>query len=188
MDEIRSILYNNPIIAALPHMELPSDEYMDKVDVFFLLSGSILEIKERVSNLKENNKKVFIHADLIDGLAKDITAIDYIKKTIKPHGVMSTRSHLLKRAKDIGLTTVHRIFIIDSLSFESGIRLVENYKPDFVEVMPGIVPSAIGELKQLLTPPIIAGGMIKNKNDVIQALKAGAIAISTSKRELWNLD
>ena len=78
--------------------------------------------------------------------------------------------------------------MIDSLSFESGIKMVDNYKPDFVEVMPGIIPRAISELKEKIAPPIIAGGMITQKSDVIQALKAGAIAVSTSKRELWSLD
>ena len=54
--------------------------------------------------------------------------------------------------------------------------------------MPGIIPRAISELKEKIAPPIIAGGMITQKSDVIQALKAGAIAVSTSKRELWSLD
>lgn len=188
MKDINEVLEINPIIGALPHMVLPNESEQKRIDVFFLLSGNIMEIHNRVAFLKSMGKKVFIHADLIEGLAKDTTAIEYIQKYIKPDGVMSTRSHLLRHAKDIGLVTVHRIFMIDSLSFESGIKMIENYKPDYVEVMPGIVPSAIMELKDLISPPIIAGGMIKKKRDVIEALKAGAIAISTSRRELWNLD
>jgi glycerol uptake operon antiterminator len=185
---IYDILESNPIIGALPHMVLPNEKELEKVEVFFLLSGSVMEIHERVAFLKGLGKKVFIHADLIEGLAKDTIAIDYIKTHIKPDGIMSTRSNLLRHGKEVGLITVQRIFVIDSLSFESGIKMIENYKPDFVEVMPGIVPSAISELREKISPPIIAGGMIKKKTDVIEALKAGAIAISTSKRELWDLD
>ena len=188
MSEITDSLEINPIIGALPHMVLPNELEQKRIEVFFLLSGNIMEIQNRVTFLKELGKKVFIHADLIDGLAKDTTAIDYIHKYIKPDGIMSTRSHLLRHGKDIGLLTVQRIFMIDSLSFESGIKMIENYKPDFVEVMPGIIPSAISDLKEKISPPIIAGGMITKKSDVIQALKAGAIAVSTSKRELWHLD
>lgn len=188
MKDIYDSLETNPIIGALPHMVLPNEVEQKRLEVFFLLSGSLMEIQNRVAFLKGLGKKVFIHADLIDGLAKDTTAIEYIQRHIKPDGVMSTRSHLLRHAKDMGLLTVHRIFLIDSLSFETGIKMVENYKPDFVEVMPGIIPSAISELKSKISPPIIAGGMIKKKSDIIQALKAGAIAVSTSKRELWKLD
>ncbi|NLI61154.1 MAG: glycerol-3-phosphate responsive antiterminator [Clostridiales bacterium] len=188
MNSINDSLESNPIIGALPHMVLPDPEEQEKIEVFFLLSGNIMEIQNRVALLKDIGKKVFVHADLIDGLAKDATAIDYIQKHIKPDGILSTRSHLVRYGKEIGLLTVQRIFMIDSLSFESGIKMVDNYKPDFVEVMPGIIPRAISELKEKIAPPIIAGGMITQKSDVIQALKAGAIAVSTSKRELWSLD
>ena len=188
MDNIYDLLAANPIIGALPHMVLPNELEQRKIEVFFLLSGNIMEIYNRVSFLKDSGKKVFVHVDLIDGLAKDIAAIDYIQKHIKPDGILSTRSHLLRHGKEIGLLTVQRIFMIDSLSFESGIKMIESYKPDFVEVMPGIIPKAISEFKSKISPPIIAGGMITEKEDVIQALKAGAIAVSTSKRELWDLD
>lgn len=188
MSNINDCLEANPIIGALPHMVLPNEIEQKKIEVFFLLSGSIMEIQDRVNFLKDLGKKVFVHADLIEGLAKDTTAIDYIKKYIKPDGILSTRSNLLRYGKEIGLLTVQRIFMIDSLSFKSGIKMIESYKPDFVEVMPGIIPRAISELKNKISPPIIAGGMITEKDDVIQALKAGAIAVSTSKRELWILD
>ncbi len=188
MDSIYDLLEANPIIGALPHMVLPNELEQRKIEVFFLLSGNIMEIHNRVSFLKDSGKKVFVHVDLIDGLAKDTAAIDYMQNHIKPDGIISTRSNLLRHGKEIGLLTVQRIFMIDSLSFESGIKMVESYKPDFVEVMPGIIPKAISEFKNKISSPVIAGGMITEKEDVIQALKAGAIAVSTSKRELWDLD
>lgn len=188
MENINELLEINPIIAALPHTVLPEKIGEIKAEVVFLLSGSVLEIQDRVKILKELGKKVFVHADLIEGLARDIAAIEYIQKHIKPHGILSTRSNLLHHGKDLGLLTVQRIFMIDSLSFESGIKMVKNYQPDFVEVMPGIIPRAITELRNKIAQPIIAGGMITNKSDIIQALKAGAIAVSTSKKELWDLE
>lgn len=188
MDDINELLAANPIIAALPHMITAEKVSLANVEVVFILSGSISEIHNRVRLLKELGKKVFIHADLIEGLAKDTAAVQYIQREIKPHGILSTRSNLLRHGKDLGLLTVQRIFMIDSLSLESGIKMVKNYQPDFVEVMPGIVPRAILELRHKIDQPIIAGGMVTNKTDVIQALKAGAIAVSTSKQELWNLE
>ena len=35
--------------------------------------------------------------------------------------------------------------------------------------------------------PVIAGGLISDKEDIIAALDAGAAAISTTKEELWFL-
>ncbi len=35
--------------------------------------------------------------------------------------------------------------------------------------------------------PIIAGGLIKEKKDIMNSLSAGAIAISTTTHKLWNL-
>ena len=33
--------------------------------------------------------------------------------------------------------------------------------------------------------PVIAGGLIDDKEDIMTALKAGATAISTTRQELW---
>jgi glycerol uptake operon antiterminator len=34
---------------------------------------------------------------------------------------------------------------------------------------------------------VIAGGLIQDKDDVIESLRAGAMGISTSKEEIWFL-
>ena len=53
-------------------------------------------------------------------------------------------------------------------------------------MMPGILPEIIKEFNRNIGIPIIAGGLIKTKNEIYQALGAGAKAISTGKQELWN--
>lgn len=187
MEAILERLEVNPIIAALPHMDRFEEVLSSPAEVVFILSGKILEISEKVRMLKEKDKKVFVHIDLIDGLGKDLSAVDYIQQVVKPEGIISTRNNLIRYGKEIGLVTVQRLFLVDSLAFESGIKMIESHGPDFVEVMPGIIPRAIVELKKKIRQPIIAGGMISDKEDIIQALKAGAIAVSTSKKELWEI-
>jgi len=187
MKSIVECLEANPIIAALPHIELLQQALYSSVSVVFLLSGSILTLQDIVNELKDRGKKVFVHIDLIDGLGKDLAAVEYLRYKIQADGILSTRNNLLKYGKEIGLVTVQRLFLVDSRSFESGIKMVQSYDPDFVEVMPGIVPKAIADLKQKIPQPVIAGGMITSKQDIIQALGAGAIAVSTSKVELWEL-
>jgi len=187
MSTIIDCLEENPIIAALPYTELLEEALGSNVNVVFLLSGNILKLQDIVNNLKNNGKKVFIHIDLIEGLGRDLAAIDYVRHKIEPDGILSTKNNLLKYGKEMGLVTIQRLFLVDSRSVESGIKMVQSYDPDFVEVMPGIVPKAIEELKHKIHQPIIAGGMITCKQDVIQALGAGALAVSTSKKELWGL-
>lgn len=65
--------------------------------------------------------------------------------------------------------------------------MIENSKPTFVEVLPGVIPKAIYKLSQNTQIPIIAGGMIESKEEVIEALGAGAVAISTSNSNLFSL-
>ena len=54
-------------------------------------------------------------------------------------------------------------------------------------VMPGLVPKAIVRLKEELRLPVIAGGMITERREVEEAIRAGALAVSTSAPELWRL-
>ena len=56
-----------------------------------------------------------------------------------------------------------------------------------LEIMPGVISKVITQLKKTVNIPIIAGGIIDNKTEIIEALKAGAAAVSTGKCELWNI-
>ena len=53
--------------------------------------------------------------------------------------------------------------------------------------MPGVMPKVIRQMTEKLSVPVIAGGLISDKEDIIAALDAGATAISTTKEELWFL-
>ena len=57
-------------------------------------------------------------------------------------------------------------------------------KPDFVEILPGILPRIITEISTQTPVPIIAGGLLRDKADVIAAMRAGAAAVSTSAPSL----
>ena len=82
---------------------------------------------------------------------------------------------------------IQRVFILDSLSLRSLFAQLENSHPDFVEILPGIIPDVIREITEKTSVPLIAGGLIRSKQDVIQALQAGVIAVSTSCEEVWKM-
>jgi glycerol uptake operon antiterminator len=87
----------------------------------------------------------------------------------------------------MGLHTVLRFFIVDSQSVTTTVEAVRSAKPDLIEIMPGIVPKIVGRLKGMVSIPIVAGGLIETEEETCEMLKAGAFAVSTGRRELWNL-
>ena len=66
-------------------------------------------------------------------------------------------------------------------------KVVFIIKPDMVELMPGLVTKAISAVSGKLSVPVIAGGMITEADEVAGALKAGALAVSTSDPVLWRM-
>ena len=84
--------------------------------------------------------------------------------------------------------TIQRIFLIDGNALKKGIEIAHSCKPDAIEVLPGIMPTIIDRLTKLTPLPIIAGGLISNRNEIEEGLKAGALAISSGNPKLWNLD
>ena len=57
--------------------------------------------------------------------------------------------------------------------------------PDVIEIMPELMPKVISRFCQRVHRPVIAGGMISEKEDVIAALSAGALSVSTTCQKLW---
>lgn len=185
--KLREILIENPVIAAIRDENDLEKVLSSKASVVFVLYGDILNISKISSRLKEKNKMVFIHVDLIEGLRADAAGIKYIKKNANPQGIISTKSSNIKHGNQMGLYTIQRLFIIDSLSMKTGIKNIHENKPNAVEVMPGIASKIISVIEKETNGCIIAGGLIKNKKDVIESLGAGAVAISTTATELWDL-
>ncbi|MBR3217524.1 MAG: glycerol-3-phosphate responsive antiterminator, partial [Exiguobacterium sp.] len=135
--------------------------------------------------LRKHDKKVFIHMDLIQGMKADEYATEYVCQTFKPFGIISTKGNVIVKAKQNDVVTVQRLFLIDSTSLEKSIKHIERSKPDYIEVLPGIVPKYIQRVKEKTGIPVFAGGLIETKEEVEAALDAGASVITTSNRKLW---
>jgi glycerol uptake operon antiterminator len=150
------------------------------------LDMHIAQLKNIHLLAKQYGKKMIYHVDLIHGIKNDEYATEYICQEYKPYGLISTKSSVILKAKQKGVIAVQRIFLIDSHALEKSYKLVEKTRPDFIEVLPGAMPQMIKEVKERLETPIFAGGLIRTSEEVQNALDAGANAITTSKRELWD--
>ena len=155
------------------------------VDVIFLLYSSILAVGEHIVKSRQEGKKVFIHMDFTEGIGKGRAGLEYIKG-LGADGILTTKTNMIRPAKDIGLVTVQRFFIVDSHSVDTAVESIRIAKPDVVEIMPGVVCKKIREFAEKVSTPILAGGLIEFKEDVDNAIAAGATAVSTANRELWN--
>lgn len=177
----------NPVIAAVQSEKDLEIAIKSKVSTIFLLCADIFNAKALVQRIKKADKNALIHIDFLEGIGKDSKAIDYIIKVIQPDGIISTKSSHIKIAKAKGAFTIQRFFLIDNKSYEMALKSVESIKPDMIEIMPGVMPGIIYRMTSQLSIPIIAGGLISNKQDIMEALNAGALGASTSKIELWEL-
>lgn len=174
-----------PIIAALKNDEGLECALTSECTTIFLLYGTILNISDLVRQVKETEKLAFVHADLIEGMtAKDITA-DFIAQNTLADGIISTRPNIIRRAKALGLITIQRFFLLDSLSYENVLRQSSN--ADTVDILPATMPRVLERLSHQIHKPIIASGMLADKQDIVAALSAGALAVSTTSPHLWSI-
>lgn len=172
------------IIAAVRNERDMDKALQSGVQIIFYLSPDILTLDEIVSKVHGVGKKIFLHMDLAEGIGKDRTGMEYVKRR-GVDGVISTRVSMIKAAREVGLFTVQRFFIVDSQSVNTTLEGIRSAKPDMIEIMPGIVTKVIADLKAKLDIPIIAGGMIESRLEARDAMQSGARAVSTSNRELW---
>lgn len=185
--KVRKALAENPLIAAVRSPAAAESVLASPIQVVFIVEGNLFEYTAAITKLTEKGRYVFLHLDLIEGIGKDQAGLQYIADHTSVSGIISTKSVLLKHAAVCRLLTIQRIFLLDSSSIKSGVKLIEASSPDFIEVMPALIPKAITNLSSQLAIPLICGGMIAEKCDIINALNAGAAGVSVSNPELWNV-
>ena len=176
---------NSPIIAAISSMDGLEKSLRSDSKVIFILFGDICNISDIVDRIKDAGKIAMVHVDLIVGLSAKEISIDFIKKYTNADGIITTKLSLIKRAKELSLYTILRFFVIDSLALNNIVKQLNSVKPDYVEVLPGLMPKVIKKISMLTSVPIIAGGLISEKEDVISILSSGAVSISTTNEAVW---
>ncbi|NCB91255.1 MAG: glycerol-3-phosphate responsive antiterminator [Clostridia bacterium] len=174
-----------PIIAAVKDDEGLKACLDSESNIIFVLYGDICTIGDIVKKIKGSNKKAVVHMDLIQGLSSKEVAVDFLKKNTMADGVITTRPALIRKAKEEGFFTVLRFFVIDSMAYENIQKQSAAVSPDVIEILPGLMPKVIRKIQKSVRRPVIAGGLISEKEDIMAALDAGAVAISTTNKAVW---
>ncbi|MBS3873422.1 MAG: glycerol-3-phosphate responsive antiterminator [Firmicutes bacterium] len=181
-------LYKGPVIPSVRSIEDFNLALSDTTaPSLFLLFGDINNLPKLLRLAEQHKKRLLVHGDLLEGVGKDKAGIKYLARQ-GVTALVTTKPHLVKMAREEGLVVIQRLFLIDSEALRTGIKLLREHKPDAVEILPASVPrAAVQEIVRGASLPVFAGGLVTSREDVLQALKAGACAVSTSKRELWNI-
>ncbi len=152
--------------------------------LIFDLMPSIRKVKERTDRAHQAGKRLFLHMDLVEGIGKDAAGLEYVREQ-GADGIISTRAGMIRPAKETGLLTVQRFFMVDSQSVRTAEETLKTTRADMIEVMPGLLPKVIEKLAVSGRTPVIAGGLIETVEEIRAAFAAGASAVSTAKVELW---
>ncbi|WP_157037659.1 glycerol-3-phosphate responsive antiterminator [Ornithinibacillus californiensis] len=156
-----------------------------KHENIIVLETRLSQLQNMVKYLRQANKNVFIHADLIQGLKVDEYGLEYLINNIKVDGIISTRGNVISTAKKHRIMGIQRLFAIDSHAINHNVKLCKSIQPDYIEVLPGIIPHIMREIHEETGIPVIAGGLIRTKEEVENTLNGGAAAVTTSNKELW---
>ena len=181
----------NPVIAAIKDDQGLKSAIETDCEIIFILYGDVCPFPDIVHKIKASGKIAMVHIDLVTGLnnTKEIS-VDFIKNNTEADGIITTKGNLIGRAKELGLYTVLRYFVIDSMALVN-IEKQDRHgvsQPDVIEILPGIVlPKIIKRVNEVSRVPVLAGGLITDRDDVLNALNNGVLAVSTTNEAVWQL-
>lgn len=185
MTMLRRILEESPIIAAVSTKEDIEKCAASECRVVFIIRSTLTSVEPMVKEIKASGRIAIVHADLVAGLSSKEVSMEFLSEQVHADGIISTKPALVKRAKELDMIGILRAFIIDTAALETTKRQIELIRPDAVELMPGIVPRVFTEMRGSTEIPLIAGGLIKEKSDVLTAFDAGVDAVSATKHDIW---
>ncbi|MDI3360134.1 glycerol-3-phosphate responsive antiterminator [Lelliottia sp. V106_10] len=184
---ILHLLRQNPVIAAVKDnasLQLAIDSDCQFISVLY---GNICTITGIVQKIKQAGKMAFIHVDLLEGASNKEIVIQFLKLVTQADGIISTKPNMLKAARAEGFFCIHRLFIVDSISFHNIDKQVAQSNADCIEILPGCMPKVLNWVTEKVRQPLIAGGLVCDEEDARNAIAAGVLALSTTNTDVWTL-
>jgi len=182
---MNAMLLDHPVIASIKDEDGLRAVLSAPCPVVFVLFGSVMSIRGIVETLKSAGKTVFVDVDLLDGFSSKPIVVDFLRANTRVDGILSSKAAIVRAAKTAGFLSIHRLFLIDSFSYNNLPKQVSISGADAIEILPGCMPRVISWVCDDIDLPLIAGGLVCDKEDVIGALGAGAAAVASSNRDVW---
>lgn len=180
-------LEKHQLIAAIkePKALEKAIKYKHNLSAVILMTGNILTVHQYVKLLHDEGLPVILHVEKIGGLQLDQAGIDFLYNIVKPCAIVTTKSNVIKKAKQKKMFVIQRVFLIDTEVYCQLEQSVNDSAADMIEVMPCRAPDFIRKLSLVTDKPILTGGLLNTEKDAVEALQNGAAAVTTSNMELW---
>ncbi|MBM3705228.1 MAG: glycerol-3-phosphate responsive antiterminator [Actinobacteria bacterium] len=188
VNELVTILKKNPVIPCTNKLEDYENHDFASSKVVLLYDFSIFDLKNFKTAVRQFNKFTIFSLETMSGIANDDEGVKFLRDTLGIEAVESSSPRALSSAKKMGMITVQTIFTFDSKSIIKATKLMQEIKPDFIDIRPGISLLKIkGIMNSIEKYKIICSGMISTQKEIELLIKNGATAVTTSKKELWGL-
>ncbi len=174
------------VIAAVRNEETLKIALCSPVQIVYLLFGNPVNLGRMIGAVRESGKLPLVNADLLQGLSRDASAVEYLA-LCGAAGIISTHHETLRAARANGMITVLRTFTIDSAAVEAGRRFLAHFQPDAIELLPAVAAPLVVDRIRAAHPAlhVIAGGLVSDLHMVAQLVESGVDAVSLSDPELW---
>ena len=185
--EFMARLATSPCCAAIVDGAAVDAALGSRVGILFILRADGLALVPLIERIHRAGKLVAVHLDLVDGLRADRTAVRWLARA-GADAVISSRGELMRAVQREGMVAIHRLLLVRQGLLEPGFAAVARSGADIVEVLPGAILPDVRPLLPDLRVPLLAGGFIRTEGEARAVLAAGAVGVTTSSRELWDLD
>lgn len=174
------------IIAAVRRDDKLAMALDSPVEIVYLLYGNPVNLGRMVASVRKRGKLPFVNADLLQGLSRDASAVEFLAHC-GAAGIISTHHETLRAARAQGLISVLRTFTIDTAAVDAGRRFLTNFQPDAMELLPAVAAPLVVPRMRTIHPSlrIIAGGLVDNMQTITQLIDARIDAVSVGDPALW---
>ncbi len=163
------------------------DKFLEsKLEYGILMNFHLAQLADIVAKLKQHDKKVLVHSELIKGLSSDEDGAIYLLQNLKVDGIISSKPKVIEICKKRHVIGVYRFFIKDTISLEQSLKIGIKLKPQCVEILPSYCYDLVEEIKNNLHCEIWLGGLLKEKAQIDSCFTAGAASVTISDYRLWN--
>lgn len=183
---LRILLQQTPIIPAVrkpEHLDLALQAHGK---VIYFLTGNPENCESMIQQVLATEKVPIVNLDLLNGLARDKFAVNYLKHC-GARGIISTHVDTLRHARSIGLYSVQRTFLVDSGAMDTISAQLKNTQVDALEVLPAQVAHKLLDRVRSISPDTVVtgGGLIGTLKEVEDLLLQGLAAVSIGNPEMW---
>jgi len=158
-----------------------------RAKVVLILRANGLELAPFIDEAHGVGKLVAVHLDLVAGLRGDRASVQWLSQS-GADAVISSRGHLMPMIRRERMTAIQRLLLVRLTQLSAGVASVKRSAPDIVEVLPGVLLPQVRHLIPELGVPLLAGGFVRTVDDVRRLLACGALAVTSSKEELWRIE